>query len=188
MTALFLTLLLLATTAVAQKSVPPPPKPADSGPSLEVTMKFIQDKLNEQGTFNYVVFIHDDVGGSDWVVRRSSAATNFVADPSTCRVSYHQKHVINGKTVGDVDLWFALRYVRSLAVMTIEQNMKIVDTDGGNPSWSYRAEPTFSVLRVKRTDNAGDDFLFHDEDSANRVAKALTHAVELCGGGENEPF
>jgi hypothetical protein len=24
---------------------------------------------------------------------------------------------------------------------------------------------------------------FRDEDAANRVAKALVHAVELCGGG-----
>jgi len=26
-------------------------------------------------------------------------------------------------------------------------------------------------------------FLFHDEDSANRMAKAMIHAMELCGGG-----
>lgn len=32
-------------------------------------------------------------------------------------------------------------------------------------------------------------WLFRDEDTANRVAKALVHAVELCGGGsEHEPF
>jgi hypothetical protein len=31
-------------------------------------------------------------------------------------------------------------------------------------------------------------FTFRDEDSANRVAKALTHAIELCGGGNKDPF
>jgi hypothetical protein len=31
--------------------------------------------------------------------------------------------------------------------------------------------------------------MFRDEDMANRVAKALVHAVELCGGGgKPEPF
>jgi hypothetical protein len=28
-----------------------------------------------------------------------------------------------------------------------------------------------------------DGFVFRDEDTANRVAKAMTHAMELCGGG-----
>jgi hypothetical protein len=32
------------------------------------------------------------------------------------------------------------------------------------------------------TDNVGG-FTIRDEDTANRVAKALTHAMELCGGG-----
>jgi hypothetical protein len=29
---------------------------------------------------------------------------------------------------------------------------------------------------------------FADEDTANRVAKAMIHAVELCGGGDKDPF
>lgn len=30
---------------------------------------------------------------------------------------------------------------------------------------------------------------FHDEDTANRVAKAVVHAIETCGGGSApEPF
>lgn len=49
--------LILATASVvsidAQQNVPPPPKPPDNGPSLEVTMKFIQDKMNEQGRVGY---------------------------------------------------------------------------------------------------------------------------------------
>jgi len=38
------------------KAVPPPPKPADEGPSLEVTMKFIQDKLNDIGPVTHGLF------------------------------------------------------------------------------------------------------------------------------------
>ena len=30
--------------------------------------------------------------------------------------------------------------------------------------------------------------LFLDEDLSQRVAKALVHAVELCGGGDKDPF
>ncbi len=32
------------------------------------------------------------------------------------------------------------------------------------------------------------EFLFRDEEMANRVAKAMTHAIELCGGGSKDPF
>jgi hypothetical protein len=44
-----------ADASRAQQPVPPPPKPADDGPSLEVTMKFIQDKLNDIGLLRWTV-------------------------------------------------------------------------------------------------------------------------------------
>jgi hypothetical protein len=39
-------------------------------------------------------------------------------------------------------------------------------------------------------DNIGEFALpFRDEETANRVAKAMIHAIELCGGGSKpEPF
>jgi len=34
-----------------------------------------------------------------------------------------------------------------------------------------------------------DQLFFRDSEMANRIAKALVHAVELCGGGSQpEPF
>src|SRR5580700_11220871 len=59
---------LAVSWALAQqkKSVLPPPKPADEGPSLEVTMKFIQDKLNDVGAVNYATYTHDNAAGNDW--------------------------------------------------------------------------------------------------------------------------
>jgi hypothetical protein len=45
-----LTLLLCTAAAVSQTAIAPPPRPADSGPTVAVTMKFIQDKLNDVGT------------------------------------------------------------------------------------------------------------------------------------------
>jgi hypothetical protein len=32
-----------------------------------------------------------------------------------------------------------------------------------------------------------DGFIFADEAIANRIAKTLTRAVELCGGGNKDP-
>jgi hypothetical protein len=41
---------------------------------------------------------------------------------------------------------------------------------------------------VKDLPGSTDYYKFRDEETANRVAKAMTHAVELCGGGNNDPF
>jgi hypothetical protein len=40
----------------------------------------------------------------------------------------------------------------------------------------------------RRAGNQANGFYFADEEMANRVAKALVHAVELCGGGNKDPF
>jgi hypothetical protein len=41
------------------------------------------------------------------------------------------------------------------------------------------------VRRPKGLENA---FLFSEETMAGRVAKAIVHAVELCDGGNKDPF
>jgi hypothetical protein len=58
---------LVVSVALAQKkTAPPPPKPADKGPSLVDTMKFIQDKLTDQ---NKIIYVDD---GTD-----TEEGTNF---------------------------------------------------------------------------------------------------------------
>jgi hypothetical protein len=46
--------------------------------------------------------------------------------------------------------------------------------------------PTFriNVMRGTSTNN----FTFKDQDTAERVAKPLTHAAKLCGGLAPQPF
>src|ERR1035437_2879177 len=61
----FLTLVLAASIALAQQSMPPQPpadKPAANGPSLEATLKFIQDKVNQQGK---IVYVEHEIERSD---------------------------------------------------------------------------------------------------------------------------
>ena len=93
---------MCAALAQGKKNVAPPPKPADEGPSLEVTMKFMEDKLNDVGALNLVVYSQGEAVGKE----------------------------------------------------------------------------IFHLF-----------FPFFEEQLANRVAKAMVHAVELCGGGgPPEPF
>jgi len=55
MTMCFAVLAVSTVLAQERKAVPPPPKPTDDGPSREVSMKFIQDKMNDDGTVGYVI-------------------------------------------------------------------------------------------------------------------------------------
>jgi hypothetical protein len=184
---------MAVSAAVAQekKDVPPPPKAANDGPSLEVTMKFIQDKVSEIGPLNSAVYCHS-TAGNDFMNRRKVEATNVVANASTCRFSYRWKWEQDGTVVWDVDVGFSFKDVGDIVVMPVDQYQKEVDTAAGHPEISCRADPPLFALKVRRTDikrSNAFDFDFPDEQTANRVAKAMVHAVELCGGGSKpEPF
>jgi hypothetical protein len=194
MTICFAALVVSGALAQQKKSVPPPPKPKDAGPSLEVTMKFIQDKVNAVGPVNYAAYYHENAVGagvSDWTAQFGNEASNMVADAGACRISYHwTTRTENGQIASDLDTGFSLKDVQDIAVMPMEQLHKEVDTVAGHPSWSCRIDPPVFALKVRITDTAGfKNFDFSDEQLANRVAKAMLHAVELCGGGSKpEPF
>jgi hypothetical protein len=190
LTTIFLVLLAVsAALAQEKKTVPPPPKPSDDGPSLEATMKFIQDKLNDIGPVNHTAYCHDNAVGDYWTNRFKSESTRVVAASSSCQISYHRKEETDGAVTKDVDPQFLLRDVQDVAVMLREQELKEGATVSGHPEWTCKVDPPVFVLKVRRTDKLINAFDFYDEQMANRVAKAMVRAVELCGGGDKpEPF
>ena len=192
---LLLILVLLTTPAEPQQKVPPPPNaPADS-PSLEVTMKFIQDKLNAVGTVNYTVHWHDNAEDTNGVVRMSLEESTVVADPTICWIKYHLK-IVDGTALDERDNGFFLSDVQDLAVITGEQYTNKHYAANGYPTVDSKIDPPIFWLVARRSGNksqlsggrtAGEDaFVFTNEEMANRVAKAMLHAVELCGGGHQE--
>jgi len=56
--------------------------PITNGPTLEVTMKFIQDKLGEVGTVNFAGYVHDSADNTDGVQKFSSTTSDIVAIPA----------------------------------------------------------------------------------------------------------
>jgi hypothetical protein len=163
--------------------------PPDSEPSLAVTMQFIQDKLNEQGSINYAIYVHDNTTNKSGVNQSSSEVSNVVLDPTSCHISYHIKAAQNGNLFVNQDVGLTLRDVQDIIVRTGEQSQKMVDTAAGHPTLDSRFDPHIFLVRVQLSANNGADFGFYDEAMANRVGKALTHAVDLCGGGnKKEPF
>jgi hypothetical protein len=178
-----------AASAEQQPASAPDAAPAASGPTLAETMKFIQEKMNEQGKINYALYTHDNSDGQDWPVYQISIeTTNFVADPATCRITWH-KVTTNGGNVGmNKDLSLDLNNVQTFEVRTSIQEAKMEDTAGGHPGLDKRQDPPYFSLTARLKGNAETPLFFRDEEMANRVAKAMLHAVELCGGGSKDPF
>lgn len=189
---LFLTMILTVSAASAQQSVAPPPRPAadkPAGPTLEVTMRFIQDKLNEVGTVNFAGYLHDSSNNTDWVQKLSSATSNVVANSDACSLSYHRLVMNNGKPEHDENVFISFRDVQSVAVLTDEQDWQMFLVRNGDTTVSVKDVPEIAVLDIKLPNGKDHSIRFYEQEMADRVAKALVHAVELCGGGSKpEPF
>jgi hypothetical protein len=179
----------IALTLNAQKAVAPPPKPADSGPSLAVTMQFLQDKLADIGKVTYVIFSQNTTDGSTFSNTFTNEVSNVVADPNQCRISYHWKDTRDGATMHDIDAGFLLRDVQDVVVKPYLQYQNEVNASAGSPNIvTTSTNPPLTALLVRRPHGLSNLLPFSDADLADRVAKAFTHAVELCGGGNKEPF
>jgi hypothetical protein len=156
-----------------------------NGPKLPVTIKFIEDKVNQQGIVNVAGYIHDNATGKDWIWRQSFEQTHLGIDRKQCRLSYHKKVTSNGTAMSDGDRTVLLRYVTGIDILPKEQAWKLNDAKAGNTTWTYKADPSVTVLRLEVTDGAEYELEFYDNDVANRVAKALIHAIDLCGGKDD---
>lgn len=160
-----------------------------SGPALDVTMKFIGDKLGDLGTVNYVVFAKDSKTGQTWQNVNSYLITNIRSDASTCYVGYHGKGVRDSQIVSDQDSGFFLRDVLDVVVEPETQFFTEQSAAAGNPNVITTAtNPSLTALIVRRPNNVINSFPMLDASMADRLAKALRHAVDLCGGGNKEPF
>jgi hypothetical protein len=176
----FVVLLIPGATTWAQKENQKPERPDQSG--LEPTMKFIQDKLNSIGPVKYVTHVHDGHNGGDWTNKFHDEVSRLVANPSVCRVYYHWFTSVEEKVTMDKDIGFALYDVQQISVLTREELFNSDNAAMGRTSWTAKVEPPVYVLLVKRPAHIENHFVFLDQDRTNQVRKALTHAVELCGG------
>jgi hypothetical protein len=153
---------------------------------LEATMKFIQDKLNSIGPVKYVAHTHDVRNGGDWTNKFDDDVSRLVANPSVCRIYYHWFTSVEEKVTMDKDVGFALYDVQKIRVLTREELFNSDNAAMGRASWTVKVESPVYVLLVQRPAPRENHFVFLDQDLANRIAKALAHAVELCGGKLNQ--
>jgi hypothetical protein len=165
------------------------PAPASAvGPGLEETLSFIEDKLNQQGALNWLSTVSDTVKGtSGSPIQMSVTVSGAAGDPRSCRLTYHWTKIDGGKNNGDSVFALTLRRVEKLSVMTMEQANNAQHAREGHPELVETLSPPMYELVINGAANRAWYFPFADQDLSNRVAKAILHAVELCGGGK-EPF
>src|ERR1035437_3239059 len=173
----------------APTSPPAAGTPVASGPTLEVTMKFIQDKLNTIGTVNFAGYVHDSANNTDGVQKFSAAISNAATNPGACALSYHRLVINNSSREHDENVVINLRDVQSIAVLPDEQDWQMYLVRSGDTTKTVKDVPEISSLVIKLNNGKDPTLRFYEQDLADRVAKAMVHAVELCGGGPKpEPF
>jgi YD repeat-containing protein len=159
-------------------------KREDGGESLETTLKFMEQNLNGIDPINFVAYAHDTATGQDWTMQQSAEYSNVRAHVLPCLVGYHYKQMQNGAVSEDHEAWIPLDGVAKIEVMREEQHLNSIASAYGHSTWTYRLERPLFVMKASRFDSdVYNALVFSNEDLANRVAKAMIHAVELCGGG-----
>ena len=168
--------------------------------TLEGTMKFLQDTLNQQGQLKWVqapkaapanqVSVEDEVTGA-------------VADPGACTLSFKLDHRFPDYRVATT--WkLAVREIAKVTVESLEDAAEHARTRAGLPAWDSTTTPR--VFNVQFEAMAGKKFQSHrkslnssqevierdqeqplgslnfrDEVTAQQFSKALMRARELCG-------
>lgn len=160
------------------------PVAKSTGPTLEYTMEYIQDKLIGRGMLSYTVALHDSAAGKDWSYDFVDKLSGTYANPSTCQVGFHWKQMRNGQAVTDKEIYVDLAAGTKAVVMTMDQYLTESAAKSGHDSWSSKVSPSLFVLRVAKPDDHESNFVFPDEDTATHLAKAMTHAAELCASAQ----
>jgi hypothetical protein len=182
--ALALLSLLAVDAALSAGNMQQAPDPA--GPSLKDTTRFVQEQLNAVGPLSYGLRRRDVASGKTSETENSAFTSNvkvlIYKKPKIgmqCLFSYHDKETQDDEVIEDRDLGVLLNDIDQVSVTPVEA----IDQDL-HPS--RKTTITAPVFRMDlHSADGGDNFLFFSrEDLANDIAKATTHAVELCVSGE----
>jgi hypothetical protein len=94
--------------------------------------------------------------------------------------------------VNDEDVSFSLRDVLGISMLTNDEHEKLIfEREKASPdekqTLHMKFDPQVYLVIVRKAEDNEEGFTFVNKNQANRVAKAMGHAVELCGG-KNVPF
>ncbi len=136
----FVVVVLNAALAQHKKIVSRPAQSTDNGPSPEVTAKFIQDKLAEQGALHFILYMHNNQSGQNDSAQRSFEVTSLNFDSANCKLESHYKVTItSGWTTGMRVL--SLQSIKQVQVMPASDWWTQELADEGYPMKTARVEP-----------------------------------------------
>jgi hypothetical protein len=202
------------TQGTAPAEQPPAAAPTASEATLAETMQFIQDKLNEQGRFNFALYTHDNQSGEDTSAQYGFEITNAVSND--CSLSFKvnitssQKGARGATTTTNANTTrnMNMKYMKAVQAMAADYWWNQEMADDGTPAKTAQVQPGYFLLSIgtaskgsectrnkkpiacpepDASDRLALTLSFRDEDAADRVAKAMMHAVDLCGGGQKNP-
>lgn len=106
----FVALLLISVVAGALAHTPIEwaQQPVGAEPSLQATMQFIQEKLNDIGKVNFIVTVQNTATGDAYIVNHLYELSNVVAHINECHITYHWRAWTDGKQRDDGDGGFPL--------------------------------------------------------------------------------
>ena len=164
------------------------PAPASHAPSLAVTLDFIRDKVGQQGQLAYASSTRDPANNQTWDNQFTVEASNVTSDKSECTVGFHWHSTVDGKQAQDLDSTISFKIVTSAAITSMDDDVARLNAKDGHSAWISQIRPTVWVLLLQKSDGHTNTIDFRDRDMAERVAKAVRHAADLCGGTASLPF
>jgi len=173
--------------AVICRAIPATPNPASGPPSLTDTLRFVDEKLNDSGAVTYRRTLKnpDDSPRGDsqlW----SNTISEALTDPQMCILRFRLSTTLNGNPDNTSNPVISLRRIEKLEVISEQDSMNRLRAPNSG-LWSM-APTVYELLLMEQGGGTFRIIRFGTEEMANRVAKAMTHAVELCGGGSKDPF
>jgi hypothetical protein len=108
-----------------------------------------------------------------------------------CSIQYHYKYVVDDNSpIETADITTSLAVTENIQLEPFERSLTKTAASIGHPEVVFTSTQPQTLALVLNSRQKGDFvFYFQDDTVADRLAKAMLHAVELCGGGSlQEPF
>jgi hypothetical protein len=123
--------------------------------------------------------------------RRTLELSKVRANPMDCSIQYHYKYVVDDNSpIETADITTSLAVTENIQLEPFERSLTKTAASIGHPEVVFTSTQPQTLALVLNSRQKGDFvFYFQDDTVADRLAKAMLHAVELCGGGSlQEPF
>jgi hypothetical protein len=151
-------------------------------PSLNDTLRFIEQKLNSESSVAY------ESRSEDNSTQVSFRVFEAQTDPATCQIRYRALFTSDGRPSWKRNGVLSFRRVQKIEILAEQDSLNRAMEQGGS---NIRFVMTPAAYRVNVTSSGGQLIawaLFADEAMADRVAKAMNHAAEICRPEIKEPF